>query len=549
MTNAALHLHPNAHDALGPLLNGRISAGASFLRGFLQHAEVDRFYFWCEREHIDAMRRVVRRDGEPRRPIAWVPSSERAHLAKAGVLQTAGPYIAEEAWSRRAVGQGAYSICGLTHTVSTARAMDLLTQMLIAPVESHDALICTSSAVRTAVEAHLAGVRDWLAQEYGGPRRRPEAQLATIPLGIQTEDFAPKPGQREAWRERLGIPEQAIVALFVGRLSRREKMNPALMAIALERAARASGAMIHWINCGLVENAEDQPAWESAYGLCPSVTCHTVDGLPPEVRTSIWSAADFFISFSDNIQETFGLTPVEAMAAGLPCVVTDWDGYRDTVRHGEDGFRIPTVAPPPGNGVDLAYWFANGWLGYVDYVGAAAQYTAIDYAAATEAVVALVTNADLRRRLGDNARARARAVFDWSAVIPQYQELWGDLNALRMAKAPAQEPLENPFRPDPFRVYAAYPTRQIDLSWRVSAAPDLDVEAALALLAGEVAAYSPFNRPTAEEQRALLKWLAGGRQATVEEAAAQVPPRRRPAVARGLLWFARYGVIELSPPD
>jgi hypothetical protein len=55
------------------------------------------------------------------------------------------------------------------------------------------------------------------------------------------------------------------------------------------------------------------------------------------------------------------------------------------------------------------------------------------------------------------------------------------------------------------------------------------------------------RRPTAEEQRALLE--AGRRQATVEAATAQVPPRRRPAIARGLLWIARYGVIELSPPD
>ena len=28
------------------------------------------------------------------------------------------------------------------------------------------------------------------------------------------------------------------------------------------------------------------------------------------------------------------------MAAGLPVVVSDWDGYRDTVRDGVDGFRI-----------------------------------------------------------------------------------------------------------------------------------------------------------------------------------------------------------------
>ena len=39
-----------------------------------------------------------------------------------------------------------------------------------------------------------------------------------------------------------------------------------------------------------------------------------------------------------------------------------------------------TVAPRPGFGGDLAYWFANKWLSYDNYVGAAAQYTAVDLA-------------------------------------------------------------------------------------------------------------------------------------------------------------------------
>ena len=49
------------------------------------------------------------------------------------------------------------------------------------------------------------------------------------------------------------------------------------------------------------------------------------------------------MSLADNIQETFGLTPVEAMAAGLPCVMSDWDGYRDTVR---DGVGEDSSFPP-----------------------------------------------------------------------------------------------------------------------------------------------------------------------------------------------------------
>ena len=46
------------------------------------------------------------------------------------------------------------------------------------------------------------------------------------------------------------------------------------------------------------------------------------------------------MSLSDNIQETFGLTPLEAMASGIPVIVSDWDGYRSTVRDNKDGFRI-----------------------------------------------------------------------------------------------------------------------------------------------------------------------------------------------------------------
>jgi hypothetical protein len=181
------------------------------------------------------------------------------------------------------------------------------------------------------------------------------------------------------------------------------------------------------------------------------------------VRFSIWSVADFFISFSDNIQETFGLTPIEAMAAGLPSVVTDWNGYKDSVRHGEDGFRISTVAPGPGMGSDLAYWFTSGWMNYSNYVGAASQYVAVDYKEAVGAITALVMYPDLRRRMGEQARARAKAVFDWAAIVPQYQALWAEQDARRRAAPPVPRSPDNPFRPDPFRLFAAYPTRNLEL--------------------------------------------------------------------------------------
>ena len=548
MTNAALYLHPDAIDTTGARILGRQAAGESFLRGFLRHAEVDRFHLWSAAGGVERLQPLVTRIQPPPKPVTWIPATGRPAFREPGVVHIPGPALGGEAWARRIYGQGAYSLSGLTHTTSTRRIMDMLSDLLVAPVDGHDALICTSSAVRAAVEAQLDGVRDYLTGEYG-PRRRAEPQRVTIPLGVNADDFAPTSEQRQAWRRRLEIPDEAFVALYVGRFNAREKMNPALMAIALQKAAEATGAELYWVNAGWAETPDEEARYHQAQALCPSVRYRPVDGRDAAARFSIWSVADSFISFSDNIQETFGLTPVEAMAAGLPCVVTDWNGYRDTVRHGEDGFRIPTVAPSPGDGVDLAYWYANDWTSYTDYVGAAAQFTAIDFAESTAAISALVANPDLRRRLGRQAQARARETFDWSAIVPQYQALWGELNARRRSGRHDGPVRDNPFRPDPFRLFAGYPSRHLTGDWGVSLAADFDLDAAEALLTGPVAGYSAFNHPTAEERRLLFARLAERPGAAIAEVMELFPAERRPAIQRALLWIARYGVIVLQPPD
>ena len=52
------------------------------------------------------------------------------------------------------------------------------------------------------------------------------------------------------------------------------------------------------------------------------------------------------------------------MASGLPVVATDWDGYRDTVTNGVEGFLVPTLTPPPGAGSQLALRHQSGEDGY-----------------------------------------------------------------------------------------------------------------------------------------------------------------------------------------
>ncbi len=545
MSNAAIYLHPNGFDTTGAQLLGRHSAGESFLRGFMRHADVDQFHLWNVANRPQAeLDTLVNRICPPNRPVNWIAATHRNALRQAGVLNLPGPDLATEAWHRRPVGSRSFSLCGITHTTATANVMRILPDNLVAPTEDYDALICTSDAVRDSVETQLGLVRQYLKAEHG-PRRRGEPQRVTIPLGVNADDFRTTPEHRKAWRERLDIPQDAVVALYVGRFNVRAKMNPALMALALEKAARRTTQPIYWVNSGHGASPEADAAFhESARALCPTVHYRHVDGRPADVRFSIWSVADLFISFSDNIQETFGLTPVEAMAAGLPCVVTDWDGYKGTVRHGVDGFRIPTFAPAPGTGSDLAYWYSNAWINYDNYVGATAQFTAIDYEAAAQAIADLADNADLRRRMGAQAQARAREVFDWAVIIPQYQALWTELNARRAAAGAEPALALNPFRPDPFTLFKAYPSEHTSEQHRVALAPGMDWPAAELLLKSPLVDYSRFNRPTLEEAEAIVAWLSGRTDASAKELLDAVAPQgRRSLLNRGLLWLARYGVI------
>jgi hypothetical protein len=281
---------------------------------------------------------------------------------------------------------------------------------------------------------------------------------------------------------------------------------------------------------------------------CPSVTYHVVDGRRPEVRFSIWSVGDFFLSLSDNIQETFGLTPVEAMAAGLPGVVSDWDGYREGVRHEVDGFRIATYTPRPGMGRDLAYRYAHGWDSYSHYIGAASQMAAVDVEAAADAIVALASNDDLRKRMGAAAQQQARTHLDWKALIPRYEALWAEQQRRRKAASDPQPPrnvTENPWRLDPFHLFSSYPTEWVGDTTVMSLTPGMTWELARARLTQKQANYTPQLLPNLTNAEALYAALAAKPQATVMDILEGFPQAQRNFLQRGLIWFAKYGVAQI----
>jgi len=473
--SAAIFYIPDGYETGGQRLLGRQSAGESFLRSVLRYSRCDRLYCYSnsEAEYQDFQRRVTGWGISPDR-YEWLPALDPHSAHRADVLYHPSPGLGSLAWRRRLTGQRGYGLCGVTHTTASQTVMEAITTMMIAPIQPWDAVICTSNAVKHGVERLLDNWGDYLGQRWG---HRPQLMidLPIIPLGVECDQFlhgGAAATQRQKWRQNLGIHSNDIVVLFVGRLISYAKAHPIPMYDAIERAARQTASdqrRIHLIQAGWFESDRDEATFkEAAATLCPNVNAIFLDGRDPDVRRHIWYAADIFISLADNIQETFGLTPIEAMAAGLPVVVSDWNGYKESVRHGMDGFRVPTLTPPPGTGIDLAACYFDDRLNYSTYIAESANSVAIDIPSCAAILTNLIENPELRQKLGENGRQRARSIYDWRVVIGAYDDLWEQQrDRCQAATAHPEVAPPQPDRPpipileDPFRAFAHYPSQTL----------------------------------------------------------------------------------------
>ena len=379
-----------------------------------------------------------------------------------GCVYLPGPGIGEWAQHRSRFGDAAWSLCGITHTTASTRAMDAIADIIASPVYPWDALICTSRAVHNNVHRILQAQSEYLRHRLGASKiQLPE--LPVIPLGVNANKFTRSKSLTEHTRKQLNIQPDDVVVLFVGRLSFHEKAHPLVMYQALERAASATGKQIVLIECGWHANPHIQKAFADATATaCPSVRCISLDGRDPDQLRQSWASADLFCSLSDNIQETFGITPIEAMAAGLPVVVSDWDGYKDTVRDGIDGFRIPTFMPPPGYGEELASRHALGIDNYAMYCAHTSSLIAVDLEYTVQSFIKLISSSELRQKMGANGRQHVLNSYDWKVIIPSYENLWSELKSRRDAEAEGSH-LPHPCssRLDPFYAFASYPTKKI----------------------------------------------------------------------------------------
>jgi glycosyltransferase involved in cell wall biosynthesis len=531
---------------------GRQSAGNAFLRAAVAGADGRTLWGYTpNRKSGDAFATLVRQI-DPNATPKWIRADQLDLVARAGTLYFPGPDIGSLARLRLRAGVSAFSLVGVTHTIASHLVMDGITDLLAEPIMPWDALICTSRVALATVGDMLEAEAEYLRWRFGAPRLM-QPLLPVIPLGVHSPDFVFKPGERQAARRQFGIADDEVVALFAGRLSLHAKAHPHAMFIGLQRAAETTGRKLVLLQSGrFAAPSLEGVLKQGAAAHCPSVRALFADGGVPEIYRRSWAAADFFVSLSDNIQETFGLTPLEAMASGLPVVVTDWDGYRDTVRDGIDGFRIPTWMPPSGAGVALATAYETGTSTYDFYCGRTCQMVSVDFQVLVERLADLVTNAELRRSLGESGRARVRELFDWTVVFRQYESLWAELGEIR-AKARAAgdgafagHPACASGRLDPFHAFRHHPSRLIGAATQVRRIGDASPAVFTALAASPLYAWAGGALPDAATVGRLLNGLGDDVRTCGQLAAAAGLPEVN--VFRAVAVLAKMSLVRLDEP-
>tara|TARA_Y100001968_G_C19417724_1_gene749914 strand:+ start:80 stop:1771 length:1692 start_codon:yes stop_codon:yes gene_type:complete len=422
---------------------GRRVAGKEFLQGIASnlkdYEELD--ILVTSEKDKEYLRSIINPLVNKKNNIQIHTSLKYLDLNKIENIHIPGPDI--EKWSiiRAGYNSNKFSITGIIHTLCSNTIINGFKEYIFGGLESWDALVCTSSTGKQVVQKIINYYNESFERKYKirlSSEKIPK--LFKIPLAVNDITFdnsLTREEKRLKSREKLGISKDAIVILFLGRLSFHGKAHPLTLYKSISKiSSQNKNKEIILLECGTFPNKNAERLYNELIRSFNSLIVKRVGGISKaseESKIDALNSSDIFVSLSDNIQETFGLTLIEAMAAKLPCIVSDWDGYRDIVKDNQTGYLIPTKYPKHEDdkidNLDKEYKIGNINFDYM--IGLKSMKTVIDEDALEKKLDLLINNKEVRSKMANESRKRYESVFTWTVVSYQYRELWSNLREIR----------------------------------------------------------------------------------------------------------------------
>ena len=150
----------------------------------------------------------------------------------------------------------------------------------------------------------------------------PAERIRILPRGLDTTLFHPSRRDPDFWPKR-GIPRNCLVLLYVGRVSKEKDLD--VIVQAWSKLGR-NGTALAFVG--------DGPYLKELRALLPEAA---YTGYLAGIELArAYASSDLFLFPSTT--DTFGNVILEALASGVPCVVSDQGGPKDLIEHGKTGY-------------------------------------------------------------------------------------------------------------------------------------------------------------------------------------------------------------------
>lgn len=202
----------------------------------------------------------------------------------------------------------------------------------------------------------------------------PRARVELVCSGVDTAFFSPEKRDRETLRAKYGISFARPLIVYVGSLQSRKR--PDIFIATARICPQFDFCMVGKGDTAFLGPAENLPNFKY------------VERMGREDIARLFASADAFLF--PSLHEPFGLVVVEAMACGLPVVVSASGAFPELVHDGVDGLLVPVGADDTG--------------------------------ACAAALCALLGDIALREKIAKNAVSGA-ARFSWDATAAGYERL------------------------------------------------------------------------------------------------------------------------------
>ncbi len=212
-----------------------------------------------------------------------------------------------------------------------------------------------------------------------------------LPNGIEADLFN-KQEQDLLLRQKLGLGLDEKVIIFVGGLDRQHFFKGVdVLLESFKKLIEGGNDNLKLLIVGDGDLRQEFEVQAERLEITPKVIF--AGWVKNEELPKYYNLADVFVLPSVKSTESFGIVIAEAQACGLPAVISNWPGSRQTILENETGYLVN-----PGDVDELA-----------------------------EKIKKILDNNDLAAEMGDKAAINAKEKYDWKNIARKMDELYQKL--------------------------------------------------------------------------------------------------------------------------